>query len=201
MVKKYFQYLLNFLSWYKMIGVKMFSWAFIPAFLLATPNIPFVESNGEQIKDEKLAVLANKYLGTPYVWGGFSFDRGLDCSAFIKKLMKKRYNISLPRTAKSQALNTNSYYDITSFSNLTIGDAIYFKNKRGHIHHVALITGFDKNKNPIITHAKGEKYGVIKEVISKKYKDEFYIGKRFSYFSNKRSKDKEGFVPLLIKNL
>ncbi len=128
-----------------------------------------------------IAKSANNYIGVPYVWGGNSLVKGVDCSAFVKILVKNYADTDLPRTAKNQALKTKKVSNITSFSNLQIGDAIYFKNKLGHIHHVALVTGFDnKDGYPIITHAKGKKYGVVREKITQKYINEFYVGKRFN---------------------
>jgi len=143
---------------------------------------------------KSIAKSANKHIGVPYVWGGNSLTKGLDCSAFVKILVKQHTSLNLPRTAKNQALKTKKCSSITSFSSLKKGDAIYFKNKKGHVHHVALITGFDVDGYPFITHAKGKKFGVVREKISKKYVDEFFIGKRFSSCSGKKYK------AILLKN-
>lgn len=128
-----------------------------------------------------IAKSADNYIGVPYVWGGNSLNKGLDCSAFVKILVKNYTGMELPRTAKNQALKSRKASSITSFSNLQVGDAIYFKNRQGHIHHVALVTGFDNEDGyPIITHAKGKNYGVVREKITQKYINEFYVGKRFN---------------------
>ena len=145
-----------------------------------------------------MAKSASKYIGIPYVYGGNSLTKGIDCSAFVKKLVKSHTGINLPRTAHNQALKTKKCSSINSFRSLKIGDAIYFKNSKNKIHHVALVTGFDKDGYPFITHAKGKKFGVVREKISKKYMDEFFVGKRYTSCSSKSNKI---YKPLLLKNL
>jgi len=144
----------------------------------------------------EIVKMANKYIGKPYVYGGNSLTKGIDCSAFVKTIIKEKSGIALPRTAKNQAINTKRCSDVHLLSSLRLGDAIYFKNKKGKIHHVALVTGFDaKDGYPFITHAKGEEWGVVREKMSDNYRQEFYIGKRFTSCKNKI------FKTLLIKNL
>jgi cell wall-associated NlpC family hydrolase len=186
----------------------------LPIIVSATPSIAYIHSAYSNGKD--IAKSANKYLGVPYVWGGNSLTRGLDCSAFVKILVKTHTGINLPRTAQNQALKTKTSSSITSFSSLKVGDAIYFKNNTGHIHHVALVTGFDTDGYPFITHAKGKAYGVVREKITKKYIDEFYIGKRFANYEAKKIvrrisskrvksykfyKNNSKYRPLLLKNI
>ncbi len=43
---------------------------------------------------------AEKFLGSPYLWGGRSFF-GIDCSGFVQAIMK-RFGIALPRDTKDQ---------------------------------------------------------------------------------------------------
>jgi len=121
---------------------------------------------------------ANKIIGTKYVWGGNSNTRGLDCSALVKNVYGK-YGYKLPRTAAWQAKDTVGCPTYTDLSVAEIGDALYFKNKKGKIHHTAIVTGFTKNHFPIITHAKGKKFGVIREPISDRYIKELCAIKKF----------------------
>lgn len=149
---------------------------------------------------QHVASHADRYIGKPYVLGGNSFQKGVDCSSFVQ-LLYAQYGIHLPRTAKGQALAT-AYATIKQLQNVQIGDALYFKNRHGHIHHVAIVTDFDKRHRPIITHAKGEKYGVIKETMSDKYISEFIAAKRF-YIHLALHQSKKGhhgkLRPLILK--
>jgi len=128
----------------------------------------------------KIVREANSHIGNKYVWGGNTLGKGVDCSSFVKELYKKQGYI-LPRRAVWQVVNTKScptYYD---FSDLRIGDTIYFKKKTSkEIDHVALITGFSKDNIPIMTHAKSTKSGIVREVMSQKYANRAVAIKRFS---------------------
>ena len=199
---------------YTMIKKIIFTLLLSPNIILAIPSVAYIQGNYYDGKN--IAKSANKYIGVPYVWGGNSLTKGLDCSAFVKILVKQHCGINLPRTAKNQALKTKKCSNITSFSSLRVGDAIYFKDSKGHIHHVALITGFDIDGYPFIAHAKGKAYGVVREKITKKYIDEFFVGKRFGSCDTKKiirkiryhniikdtaSTSKKGYRPLLLKNI
>ena len=132
----------------------------------------------------KIVKEANTYIGDKYVWGGNTLGKGVDCSSFVKELYKK-HGYTLPRRAVWQVVDTKScptYYD---FSDLRIGDTIYFKKKTSkEIDHVALITGFSNNNLPIMTHAKSKKDGIVREVMSEKYANRAVAIKRFSECSS-----------------
>jgi len=125
-----------------------------------------------------IASEANKYIGNPYVWGGTNLETGADCSGFVQSLYKL-HDFGIPRTAHEQATNTDDCPNVPDLASTQLGDAIYFKNDAGHIHHVALVTGVSGSR-PTITHAKGRKYGILRESISDKHVAETYIIKRFS---------------------
>lgn len=74
------------------------------------------------------------FLGTPYKWGGSSI-RGLDCSAFVRK-MYSFFDIELPRTAREQSHVGKRI----ARSDLEIGDLIFF-NTRRPIGHVGIYVG------------------------------------------------------------
>jgi len=132
----------------------------------------------EKIDGSRIAKDANNVIGKPYIWGGNSLKTGVDCSALIK-LIYHKYGYIIPRTAATQIKNTTSCPTITLLSESKIGDSIYFQNSKGKIHHVAIISGYSSDGRPIITHAKGKNYGVLKERMSDKYIKEFIGAKRF----------------------
>ena len=150
-------------------------------------------------KGNIVAFKANKILGTKYIWGGNSMRNGLDCSALVQQIYK-RLGYSLPRTAEAQATKTKECPMIRKLSDTMIGDALYFKNNQGKIHHVAIVSGFDKYGRPIITHAKGKKYGVVRECLTDKYISEFIGAKRFwNCRELKQNSQKKYLRPIIIK--
>ena len=76
--------------------------------------------------DEKymLVKVAKSFMGAPYRYGGESV-RGLDCSAYVKKIYDI-FDVSLPRSAREQF---NVGEKITK-DDLAIGDLVFFKTKR-----------------------------------------------------------------------
>ena len=149
---------------------------------------------------ESIAYKANTLVGTKYTWGGNNLKRGIDCSAMVQQIYR-RFGYKIPRTAEQQATQSGCKM-IKDLSKVKIGDALYFKNDKGHIHHVVIVTGRDKYGRPIITHAKGKNYGVVKERLSDKYISEFVGAKRFYQCSEKKVQLSRKYLrPLIIKTL
>ena len=67
---------------------------------------------------DKLLSYAEKFLGTPYVYGG-STPSGFDCSGFTTYVFRNALGISLPRTSSEQS---QTYTRINSISELKSGD-------------------------------------------------------------------------------
>jgi len=132
----------------------------------------------EKVNGGRVASDANKVIGKPYVWGGNDLEKGVDCSALVK-LIYSKYGYTVPRTAAMQIEDTRSCPTIPSLTQSKIGDSLYFKNDKGKIHHVAIITGYEADGRPIITHAKGKNFGVLQERMNDKYVKEFIGAKRF----------------------
>ncbi len=81
--------------------------------------------------------VATAFLGAPYRWGGVSL-RGLDCSAFVKKIYQL-FDISLPRTAREQAqVGVN-----VAKEDLVEGDLVFFNTRRS-FGHVGIYIGNSK---------------------------------------------------------
>lgn len=85
---------------------------------------------------------AMKYLGTPYVWGGNSLTRGVDCSGFVKQVfLQYGYGKNMPRTARDMAAK----YSKVSSSEAKAGDLVFYHNLRtGVVDHVAIYIGNGK---------------------------------------------------------
>ena len=80
-----------------------------------------------------LLTIANKYLGSPYLWGGKT-PFGIDCSGFTQSVYRF-LDINIPRDAEQQV---NSGREI-NFEEREIGDLVFFKNTTGKIHHVGIV--------------------------------------------------------------
>jgi cell wall-associated NlpC family hydrolase len=74
------------------------------------------------------------FLGVPYKLGGSTL-RGIDCSAFVKKIYEI-FNIELPRTTREQFLIGKN----VEKESLEEGDLVFFKRK-GNSSHVGIYIG------------------------------------------------------------
>lgn len=79
---------------------------------------------------------------TPYVWGGNSLTKGVDCSGLVQQVYKQ-LGINVPRTTYEQAKSGK----IVSLNNLLPGDLIFYNtgssdpNGIGTLSHVAIYIG------------------------------------------------------------
>jgi hypothetical protein len=81
---------------------------------------------------------AERYLGTPYRYGGTSPATGFDCSGFVQYVFAKN-NVRLPRTSRQQAkVGTPLPRD---WRKLAPGDLIMFAERGEPISHVAIYAG------------------------------------------------------------
>lgn len=92
---------------------------------------------------------AIQFKGSPYVWGGTSLTKGVDCSGFTQSVFKD-HGIYIPRTSRTQATSGKSI----SLKNIQPGDLVFYATK-GKIDHVALYIGKGK-----VIHASTPKTGV-----------------------------------------
>lgn len=95
-----------------------------------------VEGGDGTALDAKVVRLAQKYLGTPYVWGGEN-PGGFDCSGLLQYVWG-RNGVEIPRTSQ---LQWHAGKAVTG--KLRPGDAVFFGSPKGP-HHVGMYIGNGK---------------------------------------------------------
>jgi peptidoglycan DL-endopeptidase LytE len=111
---------------------------------------------------------AAELLGTPYVWGGTSPEKGFDCSGFIVHVFKK-HGISLPRTV---ALIWNVGKPVNKPS---VGDLVFFETYQPGASHLGIYIG-----NNQFIHC-GSSTGVTISSLTNKYWSDRYLGAKRYY--------------------
>lgn len=98
------------------------------AFLNVEPNV---------ITNGRLYRFIDKWLYTPYKWGGVD-KNGIDCSAFLQSLLAEVYTIHIPRTSVQQFFNQR-VEKFRSTHYLSEGDLVFFRTMDNTIvSHVGL---------------------------------------------------------------
>lgn len=84
-----------------------------------------------------IADAAQKYIGTPYVWGGESMSEGgMDCSGFVYNALKDAgYKVG-----RTTAQGYRSYGTSVGKSDMQPGDLVFF-GKNGNASHVGIYLG------------------------------------------------------------
>ena len=96
--------------------------------------------------DNALVSAAEKYVGTPYVWGGSSLsDGGLDCSGFVYNVLKDAGH----DVGRTTAQGYRSVGTAVSKDDLQPGDLVFY-GKNGQVTHVGVYAGDGK-----ILHSSG----------------------------------------------
>ena len=101
-----------------------------------------VPSTGQTIKasatGNTIADAAQKYIGTPYVWGGESMSEGgMDCSGFVYNALKDAgYDVG-----RTTAQGYRSYGNTVSKSDMQPGDLIFFGKNNNDASHIGIYIG------------------------------------------------------------
>ncbi|NHW33842.1 C40 family peptidase [Paenibacillus aceris] len=123
----------------------------------------------DRLKAE-LILTAQKYLGTPYVFGAkYGQTKTMDCSSFVKTVFAE-YGITLPRISRDQA-KEGKY---VSKSDLQTGDLVFFTtvDSGKNIGHVGIYVG---DGNMIHTYGEG---GVKFTSMNKEWWKDHYVTAR-----------------------
>lgn len=96
-----------------------------------------------------LVQYALQFVGNPYVWGGTSLTRGVDCSGFTMQVYAK-YGVYLPHSSRAQP----NYGRRISASEAQPGD-LFFYGSGGRINHVAIYIGGGQ-----VVHASNHRDGI-----------------------------------------
>ncbi|MEY8337374.1 SH3 domain-containing protein [Lachnospiraceae bacterium 62-35] len=108
------------------------------------------KANREASRRAQIVNYALQFVGNPYVWGGTSLTKGVDCSGFTMQVLG-HFGISLPHYSGSQAKMGKA----VSSSEMRPGDLIFYTNSRGVVNHVAMYIG-----NGQIVHAASRRSGI-----------------------------------------
>lgn len=91
----------------------------------------------DSITNIRLYNFIDKWLNTPYKWGGTNKD-GIDCSAFIQRLFYEVYGLKIPRSSIEQ-LFAECVERFRSPQYLCEGDILFFRtNENKVISHVGI---------------------------------------------------------------
>ncbi len=130
--------------------------------LLSTIAVVILSSTGVSARGAQIRAFANRWLGTPYQWGGDSRS-GIDCSAYLRQMYRVLFNVELPRTT-SQQIDLGIDLPInktTPGQGLEPGDLIFFIDSTRTPNHVVVYAG-----DNTITHSVSGR-GVVIEPIRK----------------------------------
>lgn len=106
----------------------------------STPRAPSATpaSTAGAARASRILTTADRYVGTPYTWGGTSPTKGFDCSGFVQYVFR-RHGVELPRTSRQQARVGEAVSPDESA--LRPGDLMLFASHGTRIDHVAIYAG------------------------------------------------------------
>jgi cell wall-associated NlpC family hydrolase len=91
----------------------------------------------DRIRNLILYRFIDKWMNTPYLWGGTT-EKGIDCSAFMQRLLAEVYDLHIPRTSIEQFF-TKHVEQFLATKHLSEGDLVFFQTMKGKpVSHVGL---------------------------------------------------------------
>jgi NlpC/P60 family len=85
----------------------------------------YLKIEPQQIQNIRLYSFIDQWMATPYKWGGTD-AAGIDCSAFIQRVLAEVYHIQIPRTSVQQFFN-DWIEKFGSTEYLSEGDLVFFR--------------------------------------------------------------------------
>ncbi len=128
-----------------------------------------IQRSGQGDLRTELVVTAQRFLGTPYRWGGEDRNNGFDCSGLT--MVSYRLNgLNLPRNSRAQFKTGRG----VAKKNLQKGDLVFFATKGGkRVTHVGMYIGSGK-----FIHAPRTGKTVRVANLSNKFFKKTYVGGR-----------------------
>lgn len=126
-------------------------------------------ATGSGLSAERRQVLmaAEKWLGSPYVYGGSS-PNGTDCSGFVRSVFRD-VRVPLPRTSGEQAGVGTS----VARSRLLAGDLLFFNTTGSGVSHVGISIGSDR-----FIHASTSRGVIVSSLDEEYYNQRFLFARR-----------------------
>jgi len=154
--------------------------------ILTNKSLKPWKNNEEKIM---LVKVAKSFMGAPYKYGGNSV-RGLDCSAFVKKIYDL-FDVQIPRSARDQyrtGVKINK-------DELAIGDLVFFRTKR-YIQYPTHVGIFIGDGNFIHSSSGHNRIGVKIDSLSSDFYSKTYTGA----IRVKQPSDESAETPKTIEN-
>ena len=127
------------------------------------------DNSNSSPEKEKVLNAINSYLGTPYHWGGTSYN-GIDCSGLTQSVFWK-CGVQIPRTSRQQYRRGKN----VNFSDLSFGDLVFFStNLFSRVNHVGIYIGNNK-----FCHASSSRGVTISNLMKHYYKTRFVGARRY----------------------
>jgi peptidoglycan DL-endopeptidase LytE len=158
------------------VGKKLPKVVLIPKIIEVDDSEDLIELSNKPLRpwrsnDEKymLVKVAKSFMGAPYKYGGETV-RGLDCSAFVKKIYDI-FDVQLPRSAREQF----RFGHTIQKDELAVGDLVFFKTKRyvKYPTHVGIYIG---DGNFIHSSSNRCKLGVKIDALSSDFYSKTFVG-------------------------
>ncbi len=141
--------------------------------LVASGPAKAVEGAGSG-KAQRALNRALGFQGVPYLWGGTS-PSGFDCSGLVYFVFAEQ-GVKLPRVAADQARVGTP---IPQVEQLLPGDAVFFADSSGYIHHMGLYIG-GPNQEFVHAPSTGDVVKISSIKTSRYYSRQFAGGRRYA---------------------